>query len=194
MKLIHRIIFFDENEDDIKYYQKIIGKTDLINFKCGKFEDLIKKDKIDILIIPTDINLKILGCYFITPQIFPNIEEKLQNKIVEKNSIGSNIKHKNILPIGKTIICETNNKLCPFVITSPIISSLLSIKLKNIYLCIQSIIKKLFLINVPVTVACPCLIPRLISADKTAKQIKKALLEVEYTISKNINNQLSNKN
>ena len=186
MVFIHQLLFFDENKEHIETYRKILGnilEKNLI-FECIKFEDLIASQKIQIVVSPANSYLSMTGGIDkVYTDMFPGIEDKLRAKTVEKAYAKSGVVYKGtnfILPVGKAIICETGNSKCHFVMASPTMTTPKDINgTNNVYLCMKAILKKLSLINVCITIACPCLGTGIgnLSAKESAKQIKKALIK-----------------
>lgn len=163
MKFIHQIIFFDIDKNNIKTYQKILQPIS-INFQFWNidFVNLIDCTKIDIVISPSNSFLSMSGGIDKTyADLFPGIEEKLRNKLINKKYEKSQIKYKGtkyILPIVKILIAKTNNSRCQFIMSSPTMIMPRDIsKTNNVYECMKAILKKLISIDVPIIIACPCL-------------------------------------
>jgi len=187
MTLIHQIIFFDINKDYIEIYKKILSNINIPNlqFKHINFKDLITTQKIQIAISPANSYLSMTGGIDkLYVDLFPNIEDILRKKMIEKKYAKSTIVYKNsnyILPIGKSILGYTNDKICSFIMASTTMIMPKDITgTNNIYLCMKAILKKIIRINIPIIIACPCLGTGIgnLPAEESAKQIKKAFLEI----------------
>lgn len=186
MVLVHKIIFFDHDWDNIKTYWKNLADLPInLIFRHGSFEKIINKEKMQIVVAPTNSYVSMTGGIDkIYTKIFKNIETKLRKKISEKKYQISGISYKGThytLPIGKTIICETGNDKCFFIMASPTMVMPKDINgTNNIYLCMKAILKKISKINTPIIIACPCLGTGIgnVPAEESALQIRKALLEI----------------
>ncbi|XWV25613.1 macro domain containing protein [Tupanvirus deep ocean] len=188
MLFIHHIIFFDSDSEIIDTYKNILINTIIdgnLSFENGDFENMLGKKKIHIAISPANSRLSMTGGIDKTyADLFPNIENSLRNKMIEKKYATSDIEYKGtnyILPLGKVVIAETGNKYCHFIMASPTMDMPRDISgSDNVYLCMKTIIKKLCLIKEPIIVACPCLGTGIgnMTAEQSAQQIKKAIKDV----------------
>jgi O-acetyl-ADP-ribose deacetylase (regulator of RNase III) len=183
--MIHEIIFFDINESNIKEYSKILLSYSNIKCKHIDFKDLIDSENISIIISPSNSYLSMTGGIDkVYADYFIGIEDTLRKKMISKKYATSSVKYKNtnyILPIGKTIIVETGNNKCPFLMSSPTMVTPKDINgTDNVYKCMTAIIQKIKLINIPIKIACPCLGTGVgnMSAKESALQIKQALNEI----------------
>lgn len=187
MVFIHKIIFFDDNKVNIEtYHKKLSGLPLNLEFMHTLFEDLIDMHSIHIVISPTNSFLSMTGGIDKTfIKLFPNIEDKLRTKMISKAYAKSTIEYrgtKYILPMGKSILAETGNPKCHFILASPTMTMPKDINnTKNIYMCMKTIFKKLKLIKVPIIIACPCLGTGIgnLSPNDSASQIKQAIINAD---------------
>ncbi|XWV26951.1 macro domain containing protein [Tupanvirus soda lake] len=188
MSFIHNITFFDSDLENIETYKKILNDTIINNnlsFENSNFEDMLGRTKMHIAISPANSRLSMTGGIDkLYSDLFPNVENSLRNKMIEKKYATSDIEYKGtnyILPIGKIVIAETGDKRCYFIMASPTMDMPRDISgSNNVYLCMKSVLKKLLLIKEPIIVACPCLGTGIgnMSAEESAQQIKKAIEDV----------------
>ncbi len=185
---VHHIIYFDSNFDKIIAYKKILKNIlpeKNISFEHIEFENLISNKKIHIAISPANSYLSMTGGIDKTyANLFPGIENSLRNKMIEKKYSKSTVEYKGtnyILPIGKTLLSETKDKRCYFIMASPTMTMPKDIcGSNNVYLSMKAVIKKLILLKQPIIVACPCMGTGIggMSAIDSALQIKKAINEI----------------
>jgi len=187
MSFIHQILFFDKDASKINIYKKILTSTKISNklfFINDDFENLIKNNRVHIAISPANSYLSMTGGIDMAyAKLFPGIEDKLRSKLITKKYDTSTINYKGtnyILPIGKTILAETGDKRCYFIMASPtMVTPKNIIGTNNVYHCMKAILKKISIIDTQITIACPCLGTGIgnLAAEKSAAQIKKAIDE-----------------
>lgn len=165
MLFLHEIIFFDTDVSKINAYEQILSNNPLsknISFMVCDFENLIHQIKIDIAISPANSYLSMTGGIDkVYNELFPGIENKLRSKMMSKKYEKSHTQYKGtkyILPIGKTIIEDTENNNCRFIMASPTMKTPKDITgTNNVYCCMMAILKKLSKLNFSIVIACPCL-------------------------------------
>lgn len=131
-------------------------------FKCIDFEKLYEQKILQIIVSPSNSHLCFNGGIdLVYSKIFPGIEEKLVSKANNIKYEKCTIPYKNvkyIVPVGKTIICETNDSNCPFILAAPTMRLPRDINgTDNIYKCMFAILEKISEINNPMIIGCPCL-------------------------------------
>lgn len=180
MTIIHQIIFFDNNKNNIETYKKKLSDIPNLSFVYADFEDLINENNIHITISPANSYLSMTGGIDKTySKLFPGIESSLRKQMIIKKYEKGNIRYfstKYILPIGKAIIAPTNNSKCPFIMASPTMKTPKDInETDNVYRCMCAILEKINKINLPITIACPCLGTGIgnLSAIESADQIRR---------------------
>nr|AEX63171.1 macrodomain-containing protein [Moumouvirus Monve] len=183
----HTIIFFDSNKKNIKEYQNILS-----NIKCNinllfihsDFEKILAKNLLHATVSPANSYLSMTGGIDnIYTKCFPNIEDKLRKISNKKKYAISDIEYKKthyIVPVGKCIVSQTDNRKCPYIIAAPTMKTPKDINnTNNVYLAMCAILNKIKMLDKAIIIGCPCLGTGIgnLCPKESAIQIKKALLE-----------------
>lgn len=187
-----RFILFDDKKDIVKSFKKHFENSPEFQVKLCDVVELIKSGEIDIIVSPANsFGFMDGGIDEIYMNQFNGIQETVMDKIEFYNVKDEYLR--TYLPVGSSMIVPTNNKNCPYLLSTPTMRIPQSIRnTDNVYYAFSSIlhstrdIEKLFKDKDDITIAIPGLGTGVgkLSPNECSSEIKRAYTDFKNGIVK----------